>query len=142
MKDSGLGRHPDVPKGLLLIADDEEMNKLILVRRLQRFGYQTIEASNGAEAVATARSLCASPSLPLVILMDINMPVMDGFEATRILKSEWNGLPVIAVTASAVNPKEFLDFGFDALCIKPIDFKDLVQKIDRCIGTPPQVSKT
>ncbi len=118
----------ELKKGLLLIVDDEEMNKLILMRRLQREGYRTIEVSNGALAVEQVRAL-KNEEFPLAVLMDINMPVMDGIEATRILKSEFQNLPIIAVTACVVHPFEFERYGFDGLCKKPIDFNDLVKKV-------------
>lgn len=118
------------PRGILLIADDEEMNKAILTRRLRREGFETIDAADGAEAVAKVRELGAG-QLPCAVLMDINMPVMDGIEATRIIKEEFRGLPIIAVTACVVEPWDYSAHGFDELCRKPLDFEDLLTKIRR-----------
>lgn len=120
-------------KALLLIADDEAMNKVILTRRLNREGFATIDAADGAEAIAKVRAL-APHQLPQVILMDINMPVMDGIEATRILKQEFSSLPVIAVTASQIDSVESETYGFDELCLKPINFHELVTKINSFLG--------
>lgn len=117
-------------KALLLIADDEAMNTLILTRRLHREGFATIAVADGAEAVEKVRALAAG-EMPRVILMDINMPVMDGIEATRIIKQEFSSLPVIAVTACQIDPQECESYGFDELCMKPINFNELVGKINR-----------
>ncbi len=117
-------------KALLLIADDEDMNKLILARRLRKEGFETIDVADGSEAVEKIREL-ALEQLPSVVLMDINMPVMDGIEATRILKQEFQNLPIIAVTATRLDSVECERYGFDGLCTKPIDFKELVGTIKR-----------
>lgn len=114
----------------LLIADDEEMNILILSRRLQREGYATIDATDGRDAIAKIRAL--HDQLPCAVLMDINMPVMNGIEATRILKEEFKDLPIIAVTACVVESFDYKGFGFDFLCRKPIDFAELIAKIESC----------
>jgi FixJ family two-component response regulator len=92
-------------KALLLIADDEEMNKIILARRLRKEGFGTIDVAD--------------------------MPVMDGIEATRILKAEFEDLPIIAVTACMVPSTDYTHYGFNELCTKPIDFNELIAKIDK-----------
>jgi CheY-like chemotaxis protein len=119
------------PPITLLIADDEEMNVVILSRRLRREGYATIDASDGQDAVTKIRNL-AKDGLPFAVLMDINMPIMNGIEATRIIKSEFKDLPVIAVTACVVDSFDYKGFGFDHLCKKPIDFVELINKIESC----------
>jgi CheY-like chemotaxis protein len=121
-----------VPPITLLIADDEEMNVVILSRRLRREGYVTLDASDGQDAVTKLRNL-AKDGLPFAVLMDINMPIMNGIEATRIIKSEFKDLPVIAVTACVIdNNFDYKEMGFDHLCRKPIDFAELIDKIESC----------
>lgn len=117
-------------KPLLLIADDEEMNKIILARRLRKEGFGTIDVSDGSQAVDKIREL-SKEERPDLVLMDINMPVMDGIEATRILKAEFEDLPIIAVTACMVPSTDYTHYGFNELCTKPIDFNELIAKIDK-----------
>lgn len=114
----------------ILIVDDEPMNITIIARRLQRRDFEVIEALDGAEGVARVRQMHEErDGLPNVVLMDINMPVMNGFEATKILKDEFPILPIIAVTAYAVEGLDFEGAGFCYLCRKPVDFEDLLNKI-------------
>ncbi len=115
---------------VLLIADDEEMNKTILARRLRKEGFLTIDVANGLQAINTIRELSLT-AIPDLVLMDINMPIMDGVEATRILKVEFNDLPIIAVTACMTQSQDFLACGFNELCTKPIDFNELIAKIEK-----------
>ena len=117
-------------KALLLIADDEEMNKIILARRLRKEGFVTIDVADGSEAVEKMRELSQN-GRPDLVLMDINMPVMDGIEATRILKAEFADLPIIAVTACMVPSTDYTQYGFTELRTKPIDFNELIAKIDK-----------
>ena len=86
-------------KKKILVVDDNEDNREILVFRLQQLGFEVLVASNGKEAIETA-----SQAKPDVILMDLRMPVMDGWEATRALRqTAWGkDLPVVAVTAHAM----------------------------------------
>lgn len=117
-------------KALLLIADDEEMNKTILTRRLRREGFETVDVADGSQAVDMIREM-ARTEMPDVVLMDINMPVMDGIEATRILKAEFAHLPIIAVTACTVPHSDYSGYGFNELCQKPINFHELLSKIQK-----------
>ncbi|WP_245676815.1 response regulator [Oligoflexus tunisiensis] len=117
-------------KALLLIADDEEMNKTILARRLRKEGFVTIDVADGSQAVEKIRELSKN-GRPDLVLMDINMPIMDGIEATRILKSEFEDLPIIAVTACMTPSTDYRRFGFNELCTKPIDWNELLAKIDK-----------
>ncbi len=119
-------------RGILLIADDEEMNKVLLSRRLKKEGFTTLDASDGEEVLAKLRQL-GPDHLPRIVLMDINMPVMDGFETTKILKHEFAQLPIIAVTAGVFLPHEISAYGFDDFCTKPIDFADLMGKIHKLL---------
>jgi two-component system, cell cycle response regulator DivK len=123
-------------RALLLIADDEEMNKAILARRLRKEGFVTIDVADGSEAVDKIREM-ANNGMPDLVLMDINMPVMDGIEATRILRAEFEHLPIIAVTACMVSSTDYSRYGFNELCTKPIDFSELIHKIDKHLSRKP-----
>src|ERR1051326_3381441 len=83
----------------ILLVEDNEMNRDMLSRRLERRGYQVVMAEDGAAGVAMARSEC-----PDIILMDMSLPVVDGWEATRLIKGapETRAIPVIALTAHAM----------------------------------------
>lgn len=113
----------------LLLVEDNEMNRDMLSRRLERKGYQVLIAVDGEQAIAMATS-----ALPDLILMDMSLPVIDGWEATRRLKSaaETCGIPVIALTAHAmVGDRQLaLDAGCDDYDIKPIDLPRLLEKIE------------
>ncbi len=113
----------------LLLVEDNEMNRDMLSRRLERKGYQVLIAVDGEQGIAMAQS--AAPDL---ILMDMSLPVIDGWEATRRLKSapETSGIPVIALTAHAMvgDRQQALDAGCDDYDIKPIDLPRLLEKIE------------
>jgi CheY-like chemotaxis protein len=118
----------------ILVVDDTEANRQILTLRLARAGFATATASNGAEALETAR---ANP--PALIVMDMDMPVMDGFEATRNLKSHpaTATIPVISLTANA-DPQiaeKCLSAGCDAYEPKPLDFPRLLEKINSLLAS-------
>jgi CheY-like chemotaxis protein len=101
----------------------------MLTRRLGRKGYEVIVATDGAKGVEMAQS-----EGPALILMDLNLPVMDGWEATRRLKAapETQGIPIIAVSAFAMasDREKALAAGCDDFLSKPIDFKSLYSKIE------------
>ncbi len=113
----------------LLLVEDNEMNRDMLSRRLERKGYQVLIAVDGKQGIAMAQS--ESPDL---ILMDMSLPVIDGWEATRRLKSvpETRGIPVIALTAHAMvgDRQHALEAGCDDYDIKPIDLPRLLEKIE------------
>jgi len=113
----------------ILVVEDNEMNRDLLVRRLQRKGFEVISAADGAEGIARASS-----DDPDVVLMDMSLPVMDGWEATRILKADerTRSIPVIALTAHAMadDRDRALEAGCDEYDTKPIDFNRLVSKIN------------
>lgn len=113
----------------LLLVEDNEMNRDMLSRRLERKGFEVMIAVDGEQAIAMAASV-----LPDLILMDMSLPVIDGWEATRRLKSipETSGIPVIALTAHAmVGDRQLaLDAGCDDYDIKPIDLPRLLEKIE------------
>jgi CheY-like chemotaxis protein len=118
----------------ILLVEDNEMNRDMLSRRLLRKGYEIVCAVNGAEGVAMATG--ESPDL---ILMDMSLPVMDGWEATRKLKADdaTKAIPVIALTAHAMEGDEqkARDAGCDDYDTKPIELPRLLGKIEALL--PP-----
>lgn len=116
----------------ILIVEDNEMNQEILETRLGFRGYATLVASNGADGVALAKK-----EKPDIILMDMSLPVLDGWEATRRLKAdpETAVIPVIALTAHAL--AEDLDRCLEAGCnsyeTKPVNFNKLLSKIQSLV---------
>ena len=118
----------------ILIIEDTENNRILLTRRLTPKGYEvaaTEDAERGLEMAAAER--------PDLILMDVGLPGMNGWEATRQLKgkAETQGIPVIALTAHAMDGdrEKALEAGCDDYEIKPIDFPRLFEKIERLIGS-------
>lgn len=113
----------------LLIVEDNEMNRDMLARRLQRRGYEVLTAIDGLEGVSLA-----STQQPDVILMDLSLPVMDGWEATRRIRADARtaDIPVIALTAHALQSdhEEALQAGCDDVDTKPIDLERLIKKIE------------
>ena len=113
----------------LLLVEDNEMNRDMLSRRLERRGYQVIIAVDGAQGVAMEQS--AKPDL---ILMDMSLPVIDGWTATRQLKAaaETASIPIIALTAHAMSGDEqkARESGCDDYDTKPIDLPRLLEKIE------------
>ena len=112
----------------ILLVEDNEMNRDMLSRRLKRRGYEVAIAVNGAEGVAMANS-----NPPDLILMDMSLPVMDGWEATKNIKADPNtkSIPVIALTAHAMSGdrEKALQAGCDDYDTKPIDLPRLLTKI-------------
>ena len=117
----------------ILLVEDNEMNRDMLGRRLQRRGYELLIAVDGAEGVAMAQA-----GAPDVILMDMSLPVMDGWEATRRLKSETatQSIPVIALTAHAMSGDrdKAMEAGCDDYDTKPVEFDRLLAKIEALLG--------
>jgi len=114
-------------KVILIVEDDP--NSLKLFRDLLgASGYASLEATNGKKAVELARE-----KKPDLILMDIQMPVMDGFEAVKILKAdtETRNIPIIALTSYAMkeDEKKGLEAGCDGYITKPIDTKEFLKKV-------------
>jgi CheY-like chemotaxis protein len=113
----------------ILLVEDNEMNRDMLSRRLVRSGYEVVMAVQGEEGVALARS--ASPDL---ILMDMSLPVLDGWEATRRLKSDpaTREIPVIALTAHAMSGdrEKAREAGCDDFDTKPVEYTRLLSKIE------------
>jgi two-component system, cell cycle response regulator DivK len=113
----------------ILLVEDNEMNRDMLSRRLERRGYQVVIAEDGATGLAMAKA--QSPDL---ILMDMSLPIMDGWEATRQVKAapETKGIPVIALTAHAMagDEEKALAAGCNDYETKPVDLPKLLAKID------------
>ena len=121
----------------LLLVEDNEMNRDMLSRRLLRRGYELVYAMDGEEAVAMART-----EAPALVLMDMGLPVIDGWEATRRLKADplTRGIPVIALTAHAMaaDRDKCLAAGCDDFDTKPVDIARLLGKIQALVrdGAP------
>lgn len=113
----------------ILLVEDNEMNRDMLSRRLERKGYQIMIAVDGSQGVAMARS-----ETPDLILMDMSLPVLDGWEATRQLKADpqTKVIPVIALTAHAMasDREQALAAGCDDYDTKPIELPRLLEKIE------------
>jgi CheY-like chemotaxis protein len=112
----------------ILLIEDNEMNRDMLSRRLERKGYEVVIAVDGEQGCLMART-----EQPDLILMDMSLPVMDGWEATRRLKSatETQMIPIIALTAHAMagDREKALAVGCDDYDTKPIEFPRLLGKI-------------
>ena len=112
----------------ILLVEDNEMNRDMLSRRLKRRGYEVLIAVDGAEGVSMTTS-----ENPDLILMDMSLPVMDGWEATRTLKAnpQTQKIPIIALTAHAMSGdrEKALQAGCDDYDTKPIDLSRLLDKI-------------
>jgi CheY-like chemotaxis protein len=117
----------------LLLVEDNEDNRIIYCTVLRRHGYEVIEAQDGVRAVELARS-----EQPDLILMDISIPRMDGWEATRILRGDprTNSIPIIALTAHALadDRERASEVGFSSYLAKPIEPRLVVAEIRRWIG--------
>ena len=117
----------------VLLVEDNEMNRDMLSRRLQRRGYEVISAVDGEEGVKMAQS-----EAPDLILMDMSLPVLDGWDATQQLKAgpETQSIPIIALTAHAMSGdrEKALEAGCDDYDTKPIEFSRLHEKIQALLG--------
>jgi len=120
-----------VPK--ILLVEDQEMNRDMLSRRLKKRGYDVSIAVDGAEGLEKARS-----EAPDLILMDMSLPVIDGWEATRQLKADeaTRGIPVVALTAHAMTTdrEKALEAGCDAYETKPVELPRLLETIEKLLA--------
>ncbi len=117
----------------ILLVEDNEMNRDMLSRRLARKGYEVVIAIDGQQGIDMARS-----ETPDLILMDMSLPVLDGWAATRELKAapDTKAIPVIALTAHAMvgDREKAVEAGCDDFDIKPIEFPRLLEKIETLLG--------
>ena len=120
----------------VLLVEDNELNRDMLSRRLERRGFRIIVAEDGAQGIALAQT-----DRPDLILMDMSLPKVDGWEATRRLKGDdsTRKIPIIALTAHAmaVDCQRALDAGCDAFDTKPIDLPRLLGKIAELLEPRP-----
>ena len=120
----------------ILIVEDNEENREMLSRRLERRGYSVVCAVNGIEGLEAVRS-----EAPDLVLMDLSLPAMDGLEATRRLKADTDtrGVPVIALTAHAMvtDRASALEAGCDDFDTKPVDLVRLLEKMARLLPVQP-----
>jgi CheY-like chemotaxis protein len=122
----------------ILLVEDNQLNREMFARRLERKGFQVVTAGNGQEALQRARSEGVS-----LILMDLSLPVLDGWEATRRLKADpaTRSIPVIAMTAHAMvgDRQKALAAGCDDYQTKPVDLPELLAKINALAGAVPSL---
>lgn len=113
----------------IVLVEDNEMNRDLLTRRLTKRGYEVIVALDGADGIAQVRA-----AQPHLVLMDLSLPVLDGWEATRRLKADpdTSRIPVIALTSHAMAEDRLraLEAGCDDFDTKPIDLDRLLGKIE------------
>jgi CheY-like chemotaxis protein len=118
----------------ILIVEDNELNRDMLSRRLERRGYDTLVAIDGEQGLEVARRI-----QPNLILMDMSLPVLDGWEATKRLKSapETAAIPIVALTAHAMSGdrERALEAGCDEYDTKPVEFPRLVLKIEALLNS-------
>ena len=118
----------------ILYVEDNEDNIYMLTRRLKKKGFEIVIANDGREGVSKAKT-----EKPDLILMDLSLPELDGWEATRLIKAdqETSKIPVIALSAHAM--KEHMDMALEAGCddydTKPVDIKRLLEKISKFLDT-------
>ena len=117
----------------LLLVEDNEDNRIIYSTVLRHLGYSVVEAVDGVQAIALARSV-----LPDLILMDISIPEVDGWEATKILRKDpaTRHIPIIALTAHALadDREKAQQIGFSAYLAKPIEPRAVVAEVQKWIG--------
>jgi len=116
------------PKKKVLVVEDNPMNMILIKEILAANGFEVIEAYNGHDAIKRV-----SEEMPDLILMDLNLPEMDGVTATKILKSNTpsKDIPIVAITASAMKGDEekILAEGFDGYIAKPIEMKKFIKAV-------------
>jgi CheY-like chemotaxis protein len=120
----------------ILLVEDNEMNRDMLTRRLERRGYTVVSAVDGAAGVAQAKA-----EKPDLILMDMSLPVIDGWEATRQIRADAAiaGTPIIALTAHAMSSdrEKSLNAGCDDFDTKPVELPRLLGKIEELLKRGP-----
>lgn len=123
----------------VLLVEDNEDNRTVYRTILEHFGYSVIEARNGEDGVRIARE-----ELPALILMDISIPLIDGWEATRILKGDdaTRNIPIIALTAHALatDRAKAQEVGCDGYLAKPCEPRKVVAEVEKFIGSGREVN--
>ena len=113
----------------ILLVEDNEMNREMLTRRLTRLKYEVVTAEDGEQAIELTKTI-----LPNLILMDMSLPIIDGWEAPRQIKAldETRHIPIIALTAHAMSGDraKALEAGCDEYDTKPVEMERLIQKIN------------
>src|ERR1700721_1497979 len=126
----GLG---EISMPTILLVEDNEMNRDMLSRRLQRKGYSVVTAEDGEKGLLLARS-----EMPDLILMDISLPLMGGWEVTRVLQADdaTRHIPIIALTAHAwvTDREKAIEAGCDDYDTKPVEFTRLSEKIENLLA--------
>ncbi len=116
-----------------MLVEDNEDNRIVYSTILKHFGYEVTEALNGEEGIAKARS-----EKPDLILMDISIPIIDGWEATQVLKHDpsTKGIPIIALTAHALasDREKAMEVGCDGYLAKPCEPRAVVAEVQRFLG--------
>ena len=124
---------PEIVMSNILLVEDNEMNRDMLMRRLERKDFEVVIAIDGKAGIDMASS-----SNPDIILMDLSLPVIDGWEATRRIKADpaTQSIPVIALTAHAMagDEQKALEAGCNDYDTKPIELKRLLDKIENLLG--------
>ena len=119
---------PKNPK--VLVVEDNFMNMMLVKEILEVKGYEIIEATDGAQALVMVKS-----ERPDLVLMDINLPIMDGVAVMKALKKDESTsmIPILALTASAMkgDAERFIGEGFDGYVAKPIDMKKLLESVEK-----------
>ncbi|HET8654192.1 MAG TPA: response regulator [Longimicrobiaceae bacterium] len=127
----------EAPKTVLLVEDNED-NRTVYRTILEHFGYQVMEARNGEDGIRMARE-----NRPDLILMDISIPVIDGWEATKILKADESTaeIPIIALTAHALSTDRAKaeEVGCDGYLAKPCEPRRVVSEVEHFIGSAREV---
>jgi CheY-like chemotaxis protein len=132
----GTNNEGEVTVSKILLVEDNEMNRDMLSRRLKKKGYEVAIAIDGQQGVDMA-----SAEKPDLILLDMSLPVMDGWEAAKRLKSDpaTQQVPIIALTAHAMagDREKSLEAGCDDYDTKPVDLKSLLGKMERLLDGAP-----
>jgi CheY-like chemotaxis protein len=119
-------------KKILVVEDNQDIREMA-VRQLKRRGYEVVEAEDGEKGVQAA-----GRQIPDLVLMDLNLPALDGWQAIRRLRSDpkTKGIPIVAITAHTTSGDRDAGYeaGADAFVTKPIDFAKLLERIDSLIG--------
>lgn len=122
-----------MPGHTILLVEDNEDNRVVYRTMLNHFGFRVVEATDGGEALR-----CVRDDRPDLILMDISIPVMDGWETTRTLKADPDTarIPVIAVTAHALESDRARaeEIGFSLFLTKPVEPRRVVAEVRRLLG--------